>query len=194
MSESGPKRRPSGGLRLFFALWPAAEERRALTQAAAAAVAASGARPIPEGNLHLTLAFLGNVERARLGSLRALARTWVPPASAPPLRLRFETLQHWHRPQILCATAVQASGAAALAVRIRESARAAGFSPDLKPFQAHVTVARQVAQAPEEQPMPPVSWNCSAFALVVSTTGAESGSVYSVLETYPLDGPDNAHK
>ena len=172
-----------------------AGEQRALAQATASAVAASDGRPIAAGNLHVTLAFLGSVGRERLDVLRALAREEV--RAGAPVHLRFETLQHWRRPRILCATAaaaaVEASGAAVLAARIRTAVLAGGFSPDLKPFHAHVTVARQVARVPAQQAMAPVSWHCTAFALVMSTTGP-GGSVYSVVETYPLDGSENAHK
>lgn len=165
-----------------------------MVASAATAVAASGGRPIPAGNLHVTLAFLGSVGRARLDSLCAVVREQVRCA---PVRLRFEMLQHWRRPQILCATAdaaaVEAAGAAALATHLRETTLAAGFSPDLKPFRAHVTVARKVARAPAEQTMAPVSWNCTAFALVMSKTGP-GGSVYSVVESFALDGSEKAHK
>jgi RNA 2',3'-cyclic 3'-phosphodiesterase len=113
------------------------------------------------------------------------------------LQLQFEALEHWARPQILCTTAnaalPDAHVAFALATAIKQAALAAGFAPDLKPFRAHVTVARKVARAPEVQPMPRVTWNCEAFALVASTTGA-TGSVYSVLESYPLDRSENARK
>ena len=54
-----PPRAPAR--RLFFALWATAEERRALSAAAAAAVGTSGGRAVPEENLHVTLAFLGQV-------------------------------------------------------------------------------------------------------------------------------------
>jgi 2'-5' RNA ligase len=184
-------------LRLFFALWPAAAEQQGLAQASAAAVAGSGGRPIPADNLHVTLAFLGSVDPARLPRLHALALELAAQSGLPALQLQFQTLEHWPRPQILCATAgtaMSASPAGALATRLRQATLAAGFTPDLKPFHAHVTVARKVARAPAAlPPLARVTWNCHAFALVASTTGA-SGSAYSVLESYPLDRRENAHK
>jgi 2'-5' RNA ligase len=184
-------------LRLFFALWPAAAEQQGLAQASAAAVAGSGGRPIPAANLHVTLAFLGNVDPARLPRLHALALELATESGLPALQLQFQTLEHWPRPQILCATAgsdVPASPASALATRLRQATLAGGFIPDLKPFRAHVTVARKVARAPAAlPPLARVTWSCHAFALVASTTGA-SGSAYSVLESYPLDRREKAHK
>jgi RNA 2',3'-cyclic 3'-phosphodiesterase len=184
-------------LRLFFALWPSAAEQQALARATAACTTASPGRLIPGANLHVTLAFLGNVAAACLPQLRALglqtSAAW--PDGAQALQLQFRTVEHWARPQILCATADPQSvrGAGALAGRIRQAAVAAGFLPDLKPFHAHVTVARKVVHAPAQQRMPAVTWRPDAFALVASVTAA-AGSLYSVVETYPLDRSENARK
>ncbi len=184
-------------LRLFFALWPSAAEQHSLAQATAACTAASPGRPIPAANLHVTLAFLGNVAAARLPRLRALGEgiSAAQDAREHVLPLQFRTVEHWARPQILCATAgaQPVRGAAALAERIRQAAIAAGFLPDLKPFHAHVTVARKVVHAPAQQPMLAVTWRLDAFALVASATTA-AGSLYSVIETYPLDRSENARK
>lgn len=196
MSAQATHRAPAL-LRLFFALWPTAAEQQGLAQASAAGVAGSGGRPIPAENLHVTLAFLGNVDPARLPQLHALALELAAQSDPAALQLQFQALEHWPRPQILCATAGTAapgSPAGALATRIRRATLAAGFTPDLKPFHAHVTVARKVARAPSVlPPLARVTWHCYAFALVASTTDA-SGSAYSVLESYPLDRPQNAHK
>jgi 2'-5' RNA ligase len=187
---------PPATLRLFFALWPTPEAQQALLAASAACVAASGGRPVPAANLHATLAFLGNVPPARLPALRALAQELAARSVAGALQLQFQRLEHWARPQILCATASATAGAAragVLAADIRRAAGAGGFAPDLKPFHAHVTVARKVARAAQAQPVAEVTWNCRRFALVASTTGA-AGSLYSVLDSYPLDSGENARE
>jgi 2'-5' RNA ligase len=174
--------------RLFFALWATAEERRALSAAAAAAVGTSGGRAVPEENLHVTLAFLGQVPAARTTELAALAhRVGTNGALAgTPLVLQFERLAYWHAPQILVALGTAGAGpAAALAAALQREASAAGFLPDLKPFRAHVTVARKVTHAAASTPLPSVSWKCAEFVLVESRTIA-TGSVYSVLESYLL--------
>lgn len=170
--------------RLFFALWPTLGERAALDAAAADAVRASGGRTVPQAKLHVTLAFLGSVPQARVAELaalgRALAGAW--PRVDTPLVLGFTALEHWAKPQLLCAVAEPALQTTALSVALKRAARGAGFSPDLKPFRAHVTLARGVAYAVAHAPLARVIWECGALALIEShTTGA--GSVYSVLES-----------
>jgi RNA 2',3'-cyclic 3'-phosphodiesterase len=174
--------------RLFFALWPAPEERRALSAAVAAAVGASGGRAVPEENLHVTLAFLGQVPVSRTAELAVLARRVASceAHSAAARILQFDRLAYWHEPQILCAqTAEGAAAAAALAAALQGELSAAGFLPDLKPFHAHVTLARKVAHAAASTLRPSVLWKCAAFALVESRAAA-AGPVYSVLESYLL--------
>ena len=173
--------------RLFFALWPTAEEARALSAAAAPVIAASDGRAVPQENLHVTLAFLGQVPPARTTELAALTRRVAAGGAhgVPSLALRFERLAYWHEPQILCALSDAAAPVAALAAALQGEAGAAGFFPDLKPFRAHVTVARKVTRAAPSATLASVQWTCAQFALVESRTAA-TGAVYSVLETFLL--------
>ena len=173
--------------RLFFALWPTAQEARALSAAAAPAIAASGGRAVPQQNLHLTLAFLGQVPPARTSELTALTRRVAAGGAhgVAALALQFERLAYWYEPQILCALSAAAAPVAALAAALQGEAGAAGFFPDLKPFRAHVTVARKVTRAAPSTELPSVRWACAQFALVESRTAA-TGAVYSVQETFLL--------
>jgi len=98
---------------------------------------------------------------------------------------------HWARPQILCALGTEeprdtdAASAPALAATLKNETAAAGFSPDLKPFRAHVTVARKVAHAPAALALQPVLWRFGTFALIESRTDP-AGPIYSVIESYLL--------
>ena len=171
--------------RLFFALWPDAVMRGALADATLEALRSSGGRPVPVDNLHLTLVFLGEIPQRRLAELADAAhraRMWHRGVS---IEMRLERLEHWPRPQVLCALPEQPPAAAGrLAQALQEQLTASGFSPDIKPFRPHVTVARKVTRA-SSLPMVPVIWRFSSFALVESRT-LESGPVYSVVENYSL--------
>jgi RNA 2',3'-cyclic 3'-phosphodiesterase len=172
--------------RLFFALWPEAADREALVAATARAVRHCGGRPVPESNLHVTLAFLGSVAQARVPELREIAaRCAAGFPAALPLSLYFAQLVHWPRQEILCAvTSDEPAAPALLATGLKDATAAAGFAPDLKPFRAHVTVARKVLRF-EAQAFAPVEWRFERFALIDSRTDRR-GPVYSVVEFLPL--------
>jgi 2'-5' RNA ligase len=172
---------------LFFALWPDEMQRRALEHAVAKAVRRSGGRPVPASNLHVTLAFLGSVSAARIPELQRIAREQAAAlAEHAPATLTFARLAHWKEAQILCALGAEESPTArALAAALQDAAAAAGLNPDRKPFQAHVTLARKVARPGAVLKLRPVVWSFDSFALIDSRT-EPSGSVYSVIDSYPL--------
>ena len=182
--------------RLFFALWPDAGMREAMVQATRKAARASGGRPVPAENLHVTLAFLGSVAERRLPELGELARG-EGESAGPALELVFDHLEHWRPAQVLCAAAAEPPTAvAALARKLQGLLIGRGFAPDLesswsvavdmtKQFRPHVTLARKVYRPPRVMEIDPVTWSLADFVLVDSKTLPE-GSVYTVLERFPL--------
>jgi 2'-5' RNA ligase len=166
-------------VRLFFALWPNPAMQPALGDAVSEAVRESEGRIVPAENLHLTLAFLGSVSRTRLPVLDEIAQDG--------LVLTLDTVEHWRRPHILCATSTDAPpGVATLAKALRRALTAEGFSLDLKtPFRPHVTVARKVTHPLEPRALAPVTWRFDDFALVQSLSSG-GGSSYTPLARYRL--------
>ena len=180
----------AGPHRLFFALWPDAPARARLEQATQAVVQTRGGRPVPAEQLHLTLAFLAAVPAARRAELLALAPVAVRAAGLAdaPLALTLGQLERWSGPQVLCVLPIHPPAAlGALARSLTRALGAAGFTPDLKPFRPHVTVARKVVRPSEPVPIAPVRWSFERVALIESRT-LERGPVYSVVETCPLYG------
>jgi len=174
-------------LRLFFALRPTMEQRVALTAQVAPFIA--GAQPAPAENIHATLCFIGAVEPENLDRLRSAAAGVRGRCGT----LGFDTLEDWEKPKILCATASRESeSASALASAIGKAVVDVGFSPDIKPFRAHLTLARKFRRdlsVEYPQPlMPPTIVNFSEFVLMESRRG-EWGSIYSAVDCWPLYGP-----
>ena len=169
--------------------------REAMAQATRKAARASGGRPVPAANLHLTLAFLGSVAQRRLGELAEAARSAASePAleGADPARdsleLTFDHIEYWRAAQLLCVLPAKPPAAAGrLARRLADALAQRGFTPDLKPFRPHVTVVRKVSRPGSLGKMHPVVWRFTELALIESRTLPE-GPLYSVVESYPLDG------
>ena len=176
--------------RLFFALWPTAEQQAAMGEAARELVLGSGARGVPDSNLHVTLAFLGSVPEPRISDLAAIARRVADSGvAAQPLRVSFDHVEYWKKAQVFCAVpsdARTAHDAGSLAAALQADLLAAGFAPDLKPFRAHVTLARKVPRRSDwKLYLHPVSWRFTGFGLIESRTTAE-GALYSVVESWLL--------
>jgi RNA 2',3'-cyclic 3'-phosphodiesterase len=177
--------------RLFFAFWPDDAMREALSVAVDGAMkAVRGGRPVPLGNLHVTLAFLGSVPETSLDHLIGLARevSGVGEPAGATIDMRLDRIEHWRRAEILCAAATRMPARAEeFSGTLKSALVAADFRPDLKPFRAHVTLARQVQRAPPDLVMPAVTWSFGEFALIESRTLPE-GSSYSIVASWALCG------
>jgi 2'-5' RNA ligase len=170
--------------RLFFAFWPDDSVREVLAHATRKAARASGGRPVPPANLHSTVVFLGSVAEDRLAPVIATAGE----LRCPPLRLRFDRLEHWAKAAVLCLGCSKPQEAAAeLATSLSKLLISKGFAPDPKPYRPHVTIARKVVRPHEVGPVHALEWPVEEFALMESTTAPE-GPHYSVLEQWPLRG------
>ena len=165
---------------------------------------ASGGRPVPAANLHVTLAFLGSVPRRRLPELAEVghgaAETLRPALAAAAsaggfLELAFDHLEYWRAAKLVCALpAAPPAPVTALARKLQDLLVGRGFAPDLKPFRPHVTVVRKVARpgtTGSRGKMQPLIWRFTELALIASRTLPE-GALYSVVGSYALCGGRNA--
>jgi 2'-5' RNA ligase len=187
--------RPAGAVsrepsrRLFFALWPDQAMREAMAHAIRKTAWASGGRPVPVANLHVTLAFLGSVAERRRDELAAIARGALPGGN---LELVLDHLEYWRVAQLLCVLPTEVPAAIeAFARGLQDALTVSGFAPDLKPFRPHVTVVRKVSRPGPMEKIDPVAWRFTELALIESRTLA-AGALYSVVESYPLCGGTNA--
>jgi RNA 2',3'-cyclic 3'-phosphodiesterase len=154
-------------------------------QLLATGFAAKYARP---ESLHVTLAFLGNVDPARCDALSDALLA----ARGPRFEIRFDRLgafPHERRPRVVFVGARdQGSGFRGLAGRVREVYRGAGFTFEDDPL-AHVTIAR-VRESHRPLPMlelEPIPLTVAAVTLFESVFDKERNvSRYEVLFRLPL--------
>ena len=180
-------------MRAFVAVVPPAEAVEPL-QAAVERLrpAYAGLGWVAKERWHVTLAFLGDVDEGRLPRLqRELAQL----ADTDPFELRVAgagCFPRPSRPQVLWAglegdvTALEG-----FAATVTRACRAAKTAPDLKPFRAHITVARARRSPVDVAPLlaalddvagPP--WSADRFALYRSHLGPQPR--YEELAGWPL--------
>lgn len=162
--------------RLFVALWPGERVRDALAASAAEWRFAPGATRVRPERLHLTLHFLGAVDRGRLPELRrALAQV-----NSPRFTLTLSRPALWSggiavlEPERVPPELAQMHAALAPAlVRL-------GLPVETRPFRPHVTLARRAAGASPPPPGAAVNWPVDGHALVESRRGGD----YVVVERW----------
>lgn len=128
--------------RLFVALDPADDLREALAAAAAAVADRHGGRMVPRENLHLTVAFLGDVDPVRAPGIHEA----LDASAGPALRVRLGTMVARPSPSRARLVALTLDDAAGdlvprLAGMARRFRTAAGLEPGERVWP-HVTLAR----------------------------------------------------
>lgn len=144
----------------------------------------SGGRATRQETIHLTLAFLGEIEAARVDDALAAARS----LQAPAHKLLIEQAVYWPHNRILWVGPLRPSAPMQrLARDLGKALRRAEFGLERRPFAAHVTLIRKARVPRTLPPLPRVDWPVEEFVLVRSLLSKE-GSQYAVLERFPLQG------
>ena len=166
--------------RLFFAAWPPAKAAASLHAWALEARRRTGGRATRAATIHLTLAFLGEVDEERLDELKTLE------LRGERHDLPIEQACYWPHNRIVWAGPRDLPSA--LEVLARELNRILehlGLRTERREFAAHVTLIRN-ARAPETFPaLPRVRWPVEEIVLVESRPVA-AGRDYRVLRRYAL--------
>ncbi len=105
--------------------------------------------------------------------------------AAPGFTLRFNAPRYRPRKRLVCtAPGFIPDGLAALATRLADSLRLAGFEIEARPYSPHVTLIRD-AKRPQASSHSELSWDVEDFVLIESELGS-TGSRYRVIGRWPL--------
>ena len=167
-------------VRLFFTLWPDESVRAQLAHWTRELHAVCGGRPTRPENLHVTLAFLGSVEEARLAEVERAADT----AGLRACTLILDRPGYWKHNRIAWAGASVVPGELdVLVAELRSALARSHIGFDSKGFVSHVTLLRD-AREPKAMPaLQQIPWDIDGFALVRSLT-LPRGSRYEVLKSW----------
>jgi 2'-5' RNA ligase len=179
-------------VRAFFGL-PVPEAQRAAMAGflTACATAAPQFRWTPAANLHLTIRFIGNVDRALVEAVadRLAARS----LDAIDLELgSIGTFGHGRHVRVVWQGLRAGSEAvAAVAGQVDAECVAAGLVGEKRPFQPHLTLARtRVRDGAELPPLPDPPhlrpWRAGELVLFASRL-SRTGATYEPLRTMKLD-------
>lgn len=166
--------------RVFFALWPDAEVRDALAALACGVQAECGGRATRADKIHLTLFFVGQVERSRLPGLQAAAST----VRSVPFELVVDHLGYFRRARIAWAGATCPPALATSVASLTGKLVAEGIAAEDRPFVPHITLAREALRKPTNTLIEPVIWRVRDFVLVESQRGFDGA--YQVLQRWSL--------
>lgn len=163
--------------RLFFALWPDEAVRRGIVESRKR-LGAISRRRVPDHNLHLTLAFLGDRPAGELADIETAADT----LSASAFDLVLDRFGWFARAGVVWLGGEAPEAARTLAAGLGEAVGALGIDLDRRPFRPHVTLFRKVRRRPGLPAPEPLDWPVRDFVLVESIPGWS----YQVLRTWSL--------
>jgi 2'-5' RNA ligase len=169
-------------VRLFFAAWPPPRTALGLRRWAEEAARETRGKVARAETIHLTLAFLGEIDESAISIIEGIGRTAVGKAHSLPI----EQARYWKHNRIVWVGPNETPAPLAeLVVNLKSLLLAENFALEQRAFEAHVTLIRK-AHAPRALPaLPALDWPVEEFVLVRSTLSNE-GSSYAVLERFRL--------
>ena len=169
-------------VRLFFALWPEAGLQQTFYEAGLKLYQRCGGRPTRRENIHLTLAFLGEVDADRMQCVMDVADQ----ITLPTFDMLFTCLGWWRQNQVAwAATDETPRPLIDLVKQLQLGLIAAGFKFDERRYQAHVTLLRKANCPSGLIESPPIIWQAKDFVLVRSTLHMD-GPHYAIVQRWPL--------
>jgi 2'-5' RNA ligase len=154
-------------MRMFFAIELSEEARKSVDTMAFVAKGTLPGKYVKADDYHITVAYVGEIEPARLDALKEIGMQAASGMAPCPLSLKGSGM---FKGSILWAGVEGAQPFSRMAEDLKERLSAARFPFDPKPFRAHITVARDVK--PDEFPLPqpdPASWTADCLTLFEST-------------------------
>jgi 2'-5' RNA ligase len=170
------------GRRLFFALWPPEALRERISSETRLITEPIGARILSAANLHITIAFLGEVPDARLGAAVEAGEA----THGIPFELVLDHIESFRRSGVLSLVPSQPPSALNdLVDQLRFNLLDRQFRLQHQEFRPHLTLVRDLRRPVPRTQVAPISWRVEEFVLMESQLG-RNGSRYSALATWPL--------
>lgn len=173
---------PPPRVRVFYAWVPAEAVRAQFATLAREVARRCRGRAISGDHVHLTLAFLGDVDAGVLPKLRAVGDRLSHVGGI----LEFDGLGGWRASGVAWVAPTQVpSGLLAMHAALRAALVDAGFDVDTREFRPHLTLARRCMQPQTRARCPPIQWPIDRLCLIASELKPD-GPRYTELAAWPL--------
>lgn len=164
-------------VRTFFALWPDHETQRALLRHGRDIHRLTSGTLTRLDSIHLTLAFLGEIDVTRIEDARAAGAN----ADFRSFILSIETAGCWNHNRVAwLAPRTTPTELSTLVATLEAGLRDAGFELEARPYAPHITVVRKARCGRMDFAFEPIEWRVREFVLVRSELQS-AGSRYSVI-------------
>ena len=161
-------------VRSFLACWPDDSIAQQLKQCADRIQAQVGGRVIKQENLHVTLAFLGDLVPTQISTVREIC-TPLPKS----FKLELNRVGFWKTKGIVwVGTKTPDLEFNEFVENLRDQIRRVGFRIDNRPFEPHITLMRKVRKRPRVV-LGALDWVIKEYTLVASELD-QDGAHYSV--------------
>lgn len=173
--------------RVFYALRPPPSLRLALGELARDAARRAHGRPVPADNIHLTLAFVGDISVDRMPGLLELGAA----LRAQRISVQLDAQGEFRRAGVAwIAPSAPPRALMALAADLRSGLDAAGVPQEERPFHPHLTLARRCRGPYMPERVESFAWLVDHVALMQSVRGADGGR-YRVLQRWSLEAMEH---
>jgi len=169
--------------RVFFALTCSPALRKMVSQWRASLSLRTG-KPVPSANFHLTLLFLGAVDKAKIAEICSAASKIMVPEK--PLTLVLDRLEVWRKSKALVLTPEDAPPELMrLSYALEQAMLRFGQDQEHREFRPHLTLARDYQSTVPEAGIPPDFFlRADRFGLYQSHKGQ-----YTLIADWPLVQP-----
>jgi RNA 2',3'-cyclic 3'-phosphodiesterase len=170
-------------VRLFFALEPPADLAIQISDWRDRQLAAPG-RPVPPGNFHITLAFLGDATEQQLERLCLETDAMLSRRTFAGASLALNQVGYWHKPGICwLGPSTWPDSLVSLAGALGDRGTAAGLRRKRGDYSPHLTLYRG-CQTPPPAPtcQPDFHWRYQYFQLLESRQGSQGVSYHPLAE------------
>ncbi|WES69356.1 RNA 2',3'-cyclic phosphodiesterase [Superficieibacter sp. HKU1] len=169
--------------RLFFALALPDEIQQQIIHWRAASFSPDAGRPVAAANLHVTLAFLGELSAQKQAALEVLAGR----IRQPGFTLTLDDAGQWLRSRVVwLGTRQPPRGLLQLANMLRAQAARSGCWQSPQPFHPHITLLRDASHA-VAIPAPGFCWSFPVTEFMLYESQFVRGRTrYTPLQRFPL--------